>query len=145
MALGLDSVKRATSKTKTAAVKPIVINDAVDVPVNELLFKEVGNCAAVKKSVKEFGTILPVVAVRTADGLKVVDGAKRLTALKAAGAKTAKVVVLDGDEKKIAAALRVCDDKPRDKAVKGENADELREAKFTAAARMYCDLPTYLL
>lgn len=151
MAVGLESVKRATSKTKTAAVKPLVVNDVVDVPVAELLFNEVKGCSSIKKSVKDVGVILPIVVVRTEKGLKVVDGAKRLTALKAAGATTVKAVIVNGDEKKIAAALKATDecvakcDLPCDKAAKTEKKDDLREAKFTAVARMYCDLPTYLL
>lgn len=151
MAVGLESVKRATSKTKAAAVKPLIVNDVVDVPLAELSFKEAKSCAAVKKSVKDLGVILPIVAVKTENGLKVVDGAKRLTALKAAGATTVKAVIVNGEEKKIAAALKATDDcavkcdTPCDKAVKAEKPDEIREAKFTVAARMYCDLPTYLL
>ena len=81
---------------------------------------------------------------------KVYDDSFR-SALKAAGATTVKAVIVNGDEKKISAALKATDecavkcDLPCDKAVKTEKKDDLREAKFTAAARMYCDLPTYLL
>ena len=149
MAVGKDSVKRAATKTKAAEVKPVIENNEVVVPIAELKFKEVKSCSAVKKSIQEVGVILPVIAVKTADGLKVIDGAKRLTALKSLGINSVKAVVVDKDEKKVKRALKateVCEEKCAENCGKqiAEKTDEIREAKFEAVRRVV-ELPTYLL
>lgn len=142
MAVGKDSVKRAVNKSASAEVKPIIENNVVIIPIKELKYKSVKNCALVKKSIKEVGVILPIVAVKNGDTLKVVDGAKRLSALSALGVDSVKAVIIDGDEKKVKKALKSVDEL----AVKPVEAktDEIHEAKFEAVRRV-TELPTYLL
>ena len=149
MAVGKDSVKRAATKAKIAEIKPIIENNEVVVPITELKFKEVKGCETIKKSIQEIGVILPVIAVKTFDGLKVIDGTKRLTALKALGVNNAKVVVVDEDEKKVKQALKVteiCEEKCAENCGKqvAEKSDAIKEAKFEAV-RCVVELPTYLL
>lgn len=142
MAVGKDSVKRAVNKSASAEVKPIIENNVVIIPIKELKYKSVKNCASVKKSIKEVGVILPIVAVKNGDILKVVDGAKRLSALSSLGADSVKAVIIDGDEKKVKKALNSVEET----AVKPEDVktDEIREAKFEVVRRV-TELPTYLL
>jgi len=78
---------------------------------------------------------LPIV-VTGGEKFKVVDGAKRLNALAELGVKTVKAVVIDAEEKAVAAELK----KYSEKAV------DPREEKFRLIERLPTgDLPIYLL
>lgn len=57
-------------------------------------------CPALAESIKENGVILPVILVKDGESLKVVDGAKRLNALKELGVTSVKAVILGDDAKK---------------------------------------------
>ena len=94
MAVGKGSLNRVVAKTKKSEIVTLLPNNVVDVEISAIKFNEVKDNALMEESVKAYGVILPVIVEETADGLKVVDGAKRLTALKRLGISTVKTVVL---------------------------------------------------
>ena len=94
MAVGKGSLNRVVAKTKKSEIVTLLPNNVVDVEISAIKFSEVKDNALMEESVKAYGVILPVIVEESVDGLKLVDGAKRLTALKKLGINTVKTVVL---------------------------------------------------
>ena len=95
--------------------------------------------------VKTFGVILPVIVEEGEKGLKVIDGAKRLTALKNLGVTTVKAVVINGNSKKVNAELKKFD---KVEIIENNNVknDDLHEEKFNVIKRLgEEEMPVYLL
>ena len=99
MSVGKGSLKRASAQAKPAAKKVICDNTVLDVAIGSLVFQPVVVSGDFVKSVKTYGAILPVAVVRRGEQLAVVDGVKRVSALKELGVETVKVIVLSGNEK----------------------------------------------
>ena len=88
--------------------------------------------------------------MKTENGLKVVDGARRLTALTKLGIDKVKAVVLDGNGDQIRKELLKfspkfnCDE--CDAAAPAKKTDDIHEEKFNAIKRLgESDMPAYLL
>ena len=113
-------------------------------------------CPALAESIKGNGVILPVILVKDGESLKVVDGAKRLNALKELGVTSVKAVILGDDAKKVKAELKKCgraadcatecSGKPVEKTVGTQSATDIKEEKFNLVKRLdEDDFPVYLL
>lgn len=161
MAVGKGSLKRVLANSKKDIVS-LATNSVVDAQISSVAFTPVEN-AEMLASVKTYGVILPVVLEETANGLKVIDGAKRLTALKTLGAQTVKAVVISDGVAKICGELKKFETKekvvekivekvveiekaiPKKKAKKQEKVD-LHEEKFNVIKRLgEEEMPFYLL
>lgn len=100
MAVGKSSLVRANkgaTAQKTIDKKVVLDNAICDVDLESFVCKEVKADAKFVKSVETYGLICPIVAVKSGDKLEVVDGAKRISALKTLGVKTAKTVIATGN------------------------------------------------
>ena len=142
MSVGKGSLKRAATATATAPKNTGLAknNEVVELEISSLKFKKEKENAAMLASVKAFGVLLPIVVVKDGDNLKVIDGAKRLTALCELGVKTVKAVVSESDGKKLSAELK----KFKDDKKTVEKFD-IHEEKFNAVKALGDDLPVYLL
>lgn len=154
MSVGKGSLKRV-SLDKKSEILTLTQNNVVDLDVSSITSKRVTNNQKTVDSVKEFGVILPIIVEETESGLKVVDGARRLSALKTLGVKTVKAVVIK-DGKAISAELKKFD-KPEKKVEKvvvkevSEKATDkkdksIHEEKFDVIKRLgEEEMPVYLL
>ena len=106
MAVGKGSLNRVVAKAKKSEIVTLLPNSIVDLEISQINFKKVAENSAMLESVKAYGVILPVIVEETDKGLKVVDGAKRLTALKELGATTVKAVVVKVSGKKVSGELK---------------------------------------
>ncbi len=88
MAVGKGSLNRVVAKAKKSEIVTLLPNTIVDLELSQISFKKAQDNQAMLESVKAYGVILPVIVEETEKGLKVIDGAKRLTALKELGATT---------------------------------------------------------
>ena len=141
MPVGKGSLKRAVSAKPQGKGEIISLadNNIVELEVNSLKFKKVKDNAVMLASVKSFGVLLPVVVVKDGEELKVIDGAKRLSALSEIGVKTVKAVIVDADGRKLSAELG------KFKQTR-EQKDDIHEQKFNVVKRLgEDDLPIYLL
>lgn len=145
MSVGKGSLKRAVAPKKDKIPSEVSENGVVDIDVDTLKFKKATDNALMLASVKTFGVLVPIIAVKDGDALKVVDGAKRLTALKELGKTTVKAVVLDEDGKKITAELKKFKAEKSEKTSKVEKSADIHEAKFEVIKAIGDDLPVYLL
>ncbi|MBR1867207.1 MAG: ParB-like nuclease domain-containing protein [Clostridia bacterium] len=137
MSVGKGSLQRAVSAKSKTTEKEQTVNAVVDFEIENLVFKETP-CDEMIESVKNYGVIVPVVLAKDKSGVKVVDGAKRITALKALGEKTVKAVVLERGAKSVKSEL--------DKFGKKTAADDIHEKKFEAIKRLgEEEMPFYLL
>ncbi len=138
MSVGKGSLKRAVSaKNNSSEKQKAVINAVVDFEIENISFNEVKD-EKMKLSIEKYGVILPVVLAKDKTGVKVVDGIKRISALKALGEKTVKAVVLDGGASKVKAEL--------DKFGKVTVKEDIHEKKFEAIKRLgEEEIPFYLL
>ena len=152
MPIGKDSVKRAVTAKKVA--KPefeTTEYNMVEVSVADISYRAAKACPALVESVKENGVILPVVLIKDGDSLKLLDGAKRLNALKELKIPVVKAVVLNGDVKKIKAELKKCtpancEAKPAAKPIEECKPLDVKEEKFELVKRLgEDDFPVYLL
>ena len=155
MAVGKGSLNRVVAKTKKSEIVTLLPNNVVDVEISAIKFNEVKDNALMEESVKAYGVILPVIVEETADGLKVVDGAKRLTALKRLGISTVKTVVLK-ESGKILTELekfekpekiieKVVEKAPTKKSSKAKK-ESIHEEKFNVIKRLgEEEMPYYLL
>lgn len=101
MSIGKDSVKRAAATKKTAKhAEKKAETTIAEVAVADISYRSGKACPALAESIKENGVILPVILVKDGESLKVVDGAKRLNALKELGVTSVKAVILGDDAKK---------------------------------------------
>lgn len=149
MPIGKDSLKRAvssTAKTVKAETKKVEI---AEVLVSEVEYRGSKACDTLVESIKKSGVILPIAVVKDGDKLKLVDGAKRLDALKALGETKVKAYIVDGDAKKVKAELKKCN-KENWLAAKTESKEanpvDIKEEKFVAIKRLGDDdFPIYLL
>ena len=157
MAVGKGSLKRVVANSKKDIVA-FATNSVVDLAIASIAFDCVED-AEILNSVKAYGVILPVVVEDGANGLKVIDGKKRLTALKTLGAQTVKAVVVAADGDKISGELKKFEPKekvvekivevvkaePKKKAKKQPSVD-LHEEKFNVIKRLgEEEMPYYLL
>ena len=165
MSIGKDSVKRAAATKKTAKhAEKKAETTIAEVAVADISYRSGKACPALAESIKGNGVILPVILVKDGESLKVVDGAKRLNALKELGVTSVKAVILGDDAKKVKAELKKCgraadcatecSGKPVEKiAVKSvektvgtQSATDVKEEKFNLVKRLdEDDFPVYLL
>lgn len=165
MSIGKDSVKRAAATKKTAKhAEKKAETTIAEVAVADISYRSGKACPALAESIKGNGVILPVILVKDGESLKVVDGAKRLNALKELGVTSVKAVILGDDAKKVKAELKKCgraadcatecSGKPVEKiAVKSvektvgtQSATDVKEEKFNFVKRLdEDDFPVYLL
>ena len=165
MSIGKDSVKRAAATKKTAKhAEKKAETTIAEVAVADISYRSGKACPALVESIKGNGVILPVILVKDGESLKVVDGAKRLNALKELGVTSVKAVILGDDAKKVKAELKKCgraadcatecSGKPVEKtAVKSvekaggtQSATDVKEEKFNLVKRLdEDDFPVYLL
>ncbi len=140
MSVGKGSLKRAAAAKETANVKENndLSGNVVEVNLDLLKFKKEKNNALMLASVKTFGVLLPIIAVKDGDGFKVVDGAKRLSALSELGVKSVKAVIVDADGKAVASELKKF--KPKAEAKPAEI-----EGKVEPINAIGDELPIYLL
>mgnify|MGYP004650210573 FL=1 len=158
MPVGKGSLKRATTATKekktAEVVKQEIValteNGVVEIDPKTVEFRTTRKNEKMIESVKKYGVILPVVVVKTDNGLKVVDGARRLTALTKLGIEKVKAVVLEGNGDQIRKELVKfspkfnCDE--CDAVAPAKKADDIHEKKFNAIKRLgESEMPTYLL
>ena len=113
MAVGKGSLSRVVAKTNKSEIVTLLPNNVVDLDVSAVTFKKVVDNEGMTQSVKTYGVILPIIVEETEKGLKVIDGAKRLTALKELGVKTVKAVVIKADGKKVSGELKRFEPKER--------------------------------
>lgn len=157
MAVGKGSLKRVVANSKKDIVS-LATNSVVDLQLSSILFEEVVDGEMIE-SVKTYGVILPVIVEESEKGLKVIDGAKRLTALKNLGVQMVKAVVISGEGAKICGELKKFEPKekivekvievekqaPKKKANKQKTVD-LHEEKFNVIKRLgEEEMPYYLL
>lgn len=165
MSIGKDSVKRAAATKKTAKhAEKKAETTIAEVAVADISYRSGKACPALAESIKGNGVILPVILVKDGESLKVVDGAKRLNALKELGVTSVKAVILGDDAKKVKAELKKCgraadcatecSGKPVEKtagkfvekAVGTQSAPDVKEEKFNLVKRLdEDDFPVYLL
>ena len=144
MAVGKGSLNRVLSAEKKSEIVTLLPNNVVELEISSISFKKTEDKKKITDSVKNYGVILPVVVGKTKDGLKVIDGAKRLTALVELGEKTVKAVVVEGDCKKVSAELKKFDKVVKVEVEKGEI--DIHEEKFKAIDSIEKDdMPIYLL
>ena len=139
MPVGKGSIKRATETVAENTEKPVntIENNIVEIGIADLKFKKCEAGKELTESIKKYGMILPVVAVKDGEILKVADGAKRLSACKELGVSAVKVIIVSGSTvKEITAALQ--------KSVKP--VENIHEEKFNVIKQMSEEkLPFYLL
>lgn len=165
MSIGKDSVKRAAATKKTAKhTEKKAETTIAEVAVADISYRSGKACPALAESIKGNGVILPVILVKDGESLKVVDGAKRLNALKELGVTSVKAVILGDDAKKVKAELKKCGraadcatecsgkpvektaGKSVEKAVGTQSATDVKEEKFNLVKRLgEDDFPVYLL
>lgn len=161
MSIGKDSVKRAAATKKTAKhAEKKAETTIAEVAVADISYRSGKACPALAESIKGNGVILPVILVKDGESLKVVDGAKRLNALKELGVTSVKAVILGDDAKKVKAELKKCGraadcatecsgkpvEKTVGKSVGTQNATDVKEEKFNLVKRLdEDDFPVYLL
>ena len=141
MPVGKGSLKRVGLEKKSEIIT-LTPNNVVEILVDGVVCKNVTDNKKTEESVKKYGVILPIIVEETAEGLKVVDGAKRVCALKTLGVKTVKAVVIS-DGKGISAEL-----KKFEKTVKVAEKKEksIHEEKFDMVKRLgEEEMPVYLL
>ena len=141
MPVGKGSLKRVGLEKKSEIIT-LTPNNVVEILVDGVVCKTVTDNKKTEESVKKYGVILPIIVEETAEGLKVVDGAKRVCALKTLGVKTVKAVVIS-DGKGISAEL-----KKFEKQVKTSEKKEksIHEEKFDMVKRLgEEEMPVYLL
>lgn len=157
MSIGKDSVKRAAATKKTAKhAEKKAETTIAEVAVADISYRSGKACPALAESIKGNGVILPVILVKDGESLKVVDGAKRLNALKELGVTSVKAVILGDDAKKVKAELKKCgrtadcatecSGKPAEKTIGTQSATDVKEEKFNLVKRLdEDDFPVYLL
>lgn len=165
MSIGKDSVKRAAATKKTAKhAEKKAETTIAEVAVADISYRSGKACPALAESIKGNGVILPVILVKDGESLKVVDGAKRLNALKELGVTSVKAVILGDDAKKVKAELKKCGQaadcaaecsgkpvektagKSVEKTVGTQSATDVKEEKFNLVKRLdEDDFPVYLL
>ena len=145
MSVGKGSLKRvsAANKQEIVNVRTITENNIVEIDISSVDFRA-KNSDLMLASVKTFGVFLPVIVAKDGDGFKVIDGRKRLTALKSLGEKTVKAVIVEGDAKSVTEELnkfaKVETKKPESKT------ENIHEMKFAVLKRLgEDDFPVYLL
>lgn len=149
MPIGKDSLKRAVSSTAKTVKAETKKAEIAEVLVSEVEYRGSKACDTLVESIKKSGVILPIAVVKDGDKLKLVDGAKRLDALKALGETKVKAYIVDGDAKKVKAELKKCN-KENFLAAKTEAKEtkpvDMKEEKFIAVKRLGDDdFPIYLL
>lgn len=162
MAVGKGSLNRVVAKTKKSEIVTLLPNNVVELDVSAITFKKVADNAGMTESVKAYGVILPIIVEDNNGKLKVIDGAKRLTALKELGVKTVKAVVVNADGKKVSGELKKFEPKQKvvEKVVEVEKIVEkvvekkvivkekanIHEEKFNVIKRLgEEEMPIYLL
>ena len=106
MAVGKGSLNRVVAKAKKSEIVTLLPNSVVDLEVSSIAFKKVAENGAMTESVKAYGVILPVIVEESEKGLKIIDGAKRLTALSDLGISIVKAVVVKANGKKVTSELK---------------------------------------
>ena len=163
MAVGKGSLNRVVAKAKKSEIVTLLPNTIVDLELSQITFKKAQDNQAMLESVKAYGIILPVIVEESEKGLKVLDGAKRLTALKELGVPTVKAVVVKSNGKKVSGELKKFEPKEKvvekvvevekivekiveKKVVVKEKATNIHEEKFNVIKRLgEEEMPVYLL
>ncbi len=147
MAVGKDSLKRAVTKKKIEKEEVKPLNAVVEASIKDIAYRPAKACPTLVQSIKENGMLLPIVVVKDGEALKVVDGVKRLNALRELGISVVKAVVIEGDAKKIKAELKKCGASCEiRKPETAEAVGDVKEEKFTLIKKLgEDDFPVYLL
>ena len=164
MAVGKSSLVRANNglkSQKTIDKKAVLENAICDVQINALIFEETSPCNEMVESIKTYGLICPVVAVKYQDKLIVIDGAKRVSALKSMNINDVKVVVVNGDADSLKEELLKYKSKEKvvekivEKVIEKvvvkkvnkpvEKKENIHEEKFKAVSQITSALPIWML
>ena len=162
MAVGKGSLNRVVAKAKKSEIVTLLPNSVVDLEVSSIVFKKVAENGAMTESVKAYGVILPVIVEESEKGLKIIDGAKRLTALSDLGISIVKAVVVKANGKKVTSELKKFEPKEKvvekivevekvvekivEKKVSAKKKTDLHEEKFNVIKRLgEEEMPIYLL
>ena len=162
MAVGKGSLNRVVAKVKKSEIVTLLPNNVVDLDVTAITFKKVTDNKEMTESVKTYGVILPIIVEENEKGLKVIDGAKRLSALKELGVPTVKAVVLKSSAKEVCGELKKFAPKEKivekvievekvvekivEKKVSTKKKTNLHEEKFNVIKRLgEEEMPVYLL
>lgn len=152
MAVGKSSLVRANKGVnvqKTIDKKVVLDNAICDVDVNDFIYGDVKADAKLLKSVETYGLICPVVAVKSGDKLEVVDGSKRISALKVLGVKTAKTVIATGNATELKKQLTETSAVKKAKDVKTESQLPLKMVvendRPAKVERIMRDIPVWML
>jgi hypothetical protein len=162
MAVGKGSLNRVVAKAKKSEIVTLLPNSVVDLEVSSIAFKKVAENGAMTESVKAYGVILPVIVEESEKGLKIIDGAKRLTALSDLGISIVKAVVVKANGKKVTSELKKFEPKEKvvekivevekvvekivEKKVSAKKKTDLHEEKFNVIKRLgEEEMPIYLL
>ncbi|MBQ7373882.1 MAG: ParB-like nuclease domain-containing protein [Clostridia bacterium] len=159
MAVGKGSLNRVVAKSKKSEIVTLLPNNVVDVEISAIKFSPIKENSLMDESVKAYGVILPVIVAEVDGGLKLIDGAKRLTALKKLGVKTVKAVVLkeskdvskelkkfEKPEKVVEKIVEKVVEKVVVKKPTKTKKDDICEEKFSVIKRLgEEEMPVYLL
>lgn len=150
MAVGKSSLVRASkglANQKTIDKKAVLENVICDADISSIKYTTKKADEKLIKSIETYGVISPVIAVKDGENLVVIDGAKRIDALKTLNQATVKAVIVSGNLnslKKEVSAYKV--EKLSGKAVEEKKVEEdLHEVKFKAVSGVYTELPFYLM
>lgn len=146
MAVGKSSLLKASNglnERKVVAKSVTESGYATLIDINEFAKTTAKADEKLIKSIKEYGVIVPCVAVKSGDKLKVIDGAKRIDALKTLNVKSVPTVIANFNGEELKKELN----KFAVKTNKSENACNIHEEKFKLIEGngIHTVLPIYLL
>ncbi len=147
MAVGKSSLIKASkglNTQKTIDKKTVQSNTVLDADIKSLIFTKKAVDEKLLLSIKKYGVICPIIAVKSKEGLVVVDGVKRLSCLKKAKINTVKTVVVEGKLESIKKELATFSVKTKTVKKETEKTD-LHEEKFKAVSNIYSELPFWML
>lgn len=147
MSVGQSSLIRANNgvvarKVVDDGVKP---SEVIEVNLSDLVFVKKKVSSSILSSIQKYGLICPVIAVKSEDKLKVIDGALRLSALDKLGATTVKVLILEGNAEELKKELSAFKKSSTEATPKSVIAENIHEEKFKAVSGIYSTLPDWLL
>lgn len=149
MSVGKSSLVRASkgvATQKTIDKKAVLENVICEVEITSLSFTAKKADEKLVKSIEENGLICPITAVKDGEKLVVIDGAKRISAIKTLGNKTVQTVVVNGDSAKLKKELNSFKVKETVVEKKAEApVQDIHEEKFNAISNISSALPVWML